>query len=234
MTAGHRAPTLPTGAAKAPAVRDMFDRVAPSYDRVNRVISLGLDRGWRRRAVDALGVPPGSRVLDVACGTGDLCEELAARGHRAVGVDFSPGMLAAARTSAPLVRGDALALPVGDGLVDGVVCGFALRNLAELPAFFAECARVLRRGGRVVALDAAVPDHPLLRAGHAAWFRGAVPVVGALLGDDAAAYRYLPRSTAYLPPVDRMLRTVLDAGLVGAERRLLSGGAVQLVIGTRP
>jgi demethylmenaquinone methyltransferase/2-methoxy-6-polyprenyl-1,4-benzoquinol methylase len=224
---------LPTGATKRRAVEAMFDRVAPSYERMNRVISLGQDRRWRRHAVESLSLPLGSLVLDLACGTADLCRDLAEHGYRPVGLDFSAGMLAAARTDAPLVRGDAATLPFPNGSVDGIVCGFALRNFVELDGVLRECARVLRPGGRIAALDAAVPEHRVMRVGNAAWFRGAVPVLGRVLSRDGEAYAYLPRSTAYLPPAPQLLQTMFDAGFGGAARRTFTGGSVQLLTGTR-
>ena len=211
----------------------MFDRVAPGYDRMNRVISLGLDRRWRRRTIEALRVARGSCVLDLACGTGDLCADLGDAGHRAIGIDLSDGMLHAAHTTAPLVRGDAQTLPFADAAFDGVVCGFALRNFVDLTAMLGECARVLRPGGRLSALDAAVPEHALLRAGNALWFRGVVPLLGRLLSRDPEAYRYLPRSTAYLPPPAELLALVTRAGFTDVTRTTMTGGSVQLLTGTR-
>jgi len=223
---------LPSGEEKVRAVRGMFDAIAPRYDLVNRVMTFGLDVGWRRRTVRALALPADSLVLDLACGTGDLCRELHAAGYRPVGVDLSFGMLSSARTSAPLVQGDVLALPVPAGIVDGVTCGFALRNLADLGTFFAELARVVRVGGRIALLEVATPSNPVLRAGHAVYFGRVVPVVGGLLSD-RAAYRYLPKSVAYLPTPDEMLAMLREAGFDGVERRMLSGGISQLIIGTR-
>jgi demethylmenaquinone methyltransferase/2-methoxy-6-polyprenyl-1,4-benzoquinol methylase len=211
----------------------MFDRIAPRYDRVNRVMSLGLDQRWRRHTVQALGLPQGSIVLDLACGTGDLCTAVADAGRQPVGVDLSAGMLAAARTSAPLVRGDALVLPVPDAVVDGVVSGFGLRNFVDLRTFFDECARVLRPGGRVAALETGEPASPLLRAGHRVWFGSVVPFIGARLGGDRAAYRYLPRSAAYLPDRAELVALVRAAGFEDVQRRTFTGGAVQLITGTR-
>src|SRR5262249_30326997 len=157
-----------------------------------------LDARWRRATVQALGLPAGARVLDVACGTGDFCRDLADHGYRPIGIDFSAGMLGQAHVATPFVRGDALALPVPDGHVDGVTCGFALRNLASLAGFFAECARALRPGGRIAFVDVAEPENAVLRAGHHFYFRRVVPFIGGLLSD-RAAYSYLPASTAYLP-----------------------------------
>lgn len=224
---------LPEGAEKRREVEAMFDRIAARYDRVNRVMSLGLDRRWRREAVRALALPPGSVVLDVACGTGDLCDELVTAGHRPVGVDLSAGMLAASHTAVPLVRGDALQLPVPDASVDGVVSGFALRNVVDVAAYFAECARVLRPNGRTATLETAEPVNPLLRAGHRVWFRTLVPVIAGRLSGDRAAYRYLPRSVSYLPPTGELLALAGAAGFDGVRRRTFTGGAVQLITGTR-
>jgi demethylmenaquinone methyltransferase / 2-methoxy-6-polyprenyl-1,4-benzoquinol methylase len=224
---------LPTGDAKRSAVTSMFDRVAPQYDRMNRVISLGLDRRWRHEAIDALRLPAGSLVLDLACGTGDLMRELERVHCAAIGIDLSEQMLAAARVDAPLVRGDAERAPFPDAAFDGVVCGFAFRNFVELPPVLAECARVMRTGGRIVVLDAAVPDNPVLRAGNAIWFRGAVPLLGRLLTRAGDAYGYLPRSTAYLPAPEHLLAAFEEAGFVDVARRTMTGGSVQLVTGTR-
>ena len=224
---------LPAAAEKRSTVTAMFDRVAPSYDRLNRLISLGQDRRWRRHTIEALALPPGLQVLDLACGTGDLCRELASVGYRPVGIDLSAGMLGHARVVAPLVLADALSLPVPDARVDGITCGFALRNFTDLHAFAAECVRVLRPGGRVAFLDAAEPTNAIMRFGHTAWFRHAVPRIGGLLGD-AAAYRYLPASTAYLPAPAALVDLFTDAGLTQVRRVTFTGGAVQLITGTLP
>src|SRR6266571_612373 len=148
---------LLSGERKARAVRVMFDRVAPRYDRMNRLLTLGMDVRWRRRTVEALDLSRGSLVMDLACGTGDLCRELARAGHRPVGFDFALGMLRAARTGAPLAQADVLRMPVADGSADGVTCGFALRNVADLEALFAEIARVVRPGGRIALLEVSEP-----------------------------------------------------------------------------
>ncbi len=223
---------LPAPSEKAAAVEAMFDRIAARYDRLNRLLTFGLDVGWRRVAVRDLDLPAASRVLDLACGTGDFCRELGRAGHMAVGVDFSAGMLDAARTNAPLVRADVVRLPMPTGVADGVTCGFALRNLVTLEPFLAECARVLRTGGRVALLDVGEPRSRVLRAGHSLYFRRIVPFVGGLLSD-RAAYSYLPASTAYLPPPDDLVAMVRVAGFVAVQRRTFALGAAQLITGTR-
>ncbi len=223
---------LPEGDEKRAAVDTMFDRIAPRYDRMNRLISLGQDARWRRRVVDALELAPRARVLDLGCGTGDLCRELVRAGYEPVGVDRSAGMLATARVDVPLARADAVALPVVDASLDGVVSAFVFRNVVDLDAVLADCARALRPGGRLAVLDAAVPDHAVLRWGNAVWFRGAVPLLGRLVARDDA-YGYLPRSIAYLPPPDELAARLAAAGFGAVSRRTMTGGSVQLLTGTR-
>ncbi|MBI2709479.1 MAG: ubiquinone/menaquinone biosynthesis methyltransferase [Actinobacteria bacterium] len=210
----------------------MFDTIAPRYDLVNRVMTFRLDVRWRRRTVRGLALPLGSTVLDLACGTGDLCRDLTRAGHLPVGIDLSYGMLAAARTAAPLVHADVLRLPVPGGSVDGATCGFALRNLVDLPALFAELHRALRPGGRIALLEVAQPPLAPLRWGHGIYFGRVVPRVGALLSDPTA-YRYLPKSVAYLPGRAELLAILDRAGFLDVQHELLSFGIAQLITGTR-
>lgn len=223
---------LPQGEEKARRVRDMFDAIAGRYDLVNRVMTFGMDVGWRRRSVRELRLPGGALVADLACGTGDLCRELSRNGYRALGFDFSFGMLAQATTDGPLVQADVLRLPLADRSVDGATCGFALRNVVDLGAFFAEIARVVRPGGRISLLEASQPDGPVMRAGHAVYFGRVVPMIGGMLSD-REAYGYLPKSMSYLPPAPEMLASLRDAGFPNADRVQLSGGIAQVLAGTR-
>ena len=210
----------------------MFDRIAPRYDLLNRALTFGLDTRWRTRAVGALGLRAGSVVADVASGTGDLCRDLSEAGLVPIGVDFSFGMLAAARTEAPLVQGDALGLPLATASVDGATSGFALRNFDALPPVFDELARVVRPGGRIALLDVAEPRNRFLRRGHGVYFGRVVPLVGGLVSDKAA-YRYLPESVVYLPESDEMCAMLGRAGFVDVQHQLLTGGISQLLTGTR-
>lgn len=224
--------TLPEGEEKKQAVREMFDAIAPRYDLVNRIMTFRLDVRWRRKTVRDLALPHGSVVLDLASGTGDLCIDLREAGLTPVSMDLSYGMLAADRSGAPRAQADILNLPVHDRAVDGVTCGFALRNLLELPAFFDELARVVRPGGRIALLDVGVPKNPVVRAGNNVYFGKIVPRIGALLSD-GAAYRYLPKSVAYLPEPDEMLAMLRSSGFTDASHHLLTGGLTQQLLATR-
>ncbi len=232
MTGRRLEPALPEGADKVAMVRSMFDTIAPRYDVVNRLMTFGLDSIWRRRTVTALALPAGSTVLDLACGTGDLCRMLESRGLHPIGADLSFGMLGARRTTAPLLQADGATLALANASVDGLTCGFALRNFADLQAVLREAARVVRPGGRIALLDVCEPQHPVMRAGHRLWFRHGAPMIGGLLSD-ATAYRYLPRSLAYLPTGAELRSQVVGAGFSGVNRRLLSAGVVQLLTATR-
>jgi demethylmenaquinone methyltransferase/2-methoxy-6-polyprenyl-1,4-benzoquinol methylase len=223
---------LPQGEAKVRAVREMFDAIAPRYDLVNRVMTFRLDVRWRRKTVDLLALAAGSTVIDLAAGTGDLCTDLAAAGHAPLAFDLSFGMLAAGRSAAPRVQADILRLPLADSAVDGATCGFALRNLADLPAFFCELGRVVRPGGRIALLDVGIPHNRLVRFGNGIYFGHVVPMIGGLLSN-GAAYRYLPKSVAYLPSPKEMIVGLHAAGFTDTLHIELSGGITQLLVGTR-
>jgi len=213
-------------------VRRMFDAIAPRYDLVNRIMTFRLDTRWRRRAVRDLALPANSTVLDLAAGTGDLCIDLRRAQLRPIAIDLSFGMLSNDRSNAPRAQADILRLPIPSQSVDGIICGFALRNLDDLDVFFTECARVIRPGGRVALLDVGVPHNPIIRFGNNIYFGKIVPRIGALLSD-AAAYRYLPRSIAYLPDRSVLVAQLQRAGFSDATHTQLSGGLTQLMVGTR-
>jgi len=223
---------LPQGEDKSQMVRKMFDAIAPRYDLVNRIMTFRLDTRWRRRAVRDLALPPNSTVLDLAAGTGDLCMDLRRAKLRPIAIDLSFGMLSNDRSNAPRAQADILRLPIPSNSVDGIICGFALRNLVDLDIFFAECARVIRPGGRIALLDVGIPHNPIIRFGNNIYFGKVVPRIGALLSD-AAAYRYLPRSIAYLPDRSVLVAQLQQAGFANAVHTQLSGGLTQLMVGTR-
>jgi demethylmenaquinone methyltransferase/2-methoxy-6-polyprenyl-1,4-benzoquinol methylase len=223
---------LPTGDDKARAVRAMFDAIAGRYEMVNKMMTLGLDTRWRRRAVGDLRLPPRSLVLDVAAGTGDFTRELQRQSQRAIATDLSFGMLHAGRQMPSRVQADASAMPFTSGAFDGVTCGYALRNFTDLAATFDEMARVLRPGGRLSLLEVAEPEGGVLRAGFRVWFRRVVPFIGSLVSD-RAAYHYLPRSTAYLPPAEQIVTMLNSSGFSAVNHRRVMGGLSQQFIATR-
>ena len=174
---------LPHRRGQDAMVRSMFDTIAPRYDLVNRMMTFGLDIRWRRRSVRALGLPTRSRVLDLACGTGDFLPSSTPPGCVRWAWTCRGGCWPPATPGQPLAQADGAALPVATAAVDGVTCGYALRNFTELGAVFGELGRVVRPGGRISLLEVAEPEHALLRAGHRIWFRTVVPVIGGLFSD---------------------------------------------------
>lgn len=233
MTADRRvSDPLPPPEEKRAAVREMFDRISGTYDRVNRIMSLGMDMRWRKETVAKLQLPAKSLVLDVACGTGDICRLLADVGYRPVGVDLSLGMLENARTQAPLLEADALALPFPDASVDGMTCGFGVRNFTDISVMFAESARVIRPGGRFAFLEVSQPKNKILKFGHHIYFDRVVPTIGGWLVDKQA-YHYLPKSVAYLPPPHELAQLLSQAGFKDIEHQRVGAGAAQILSATR-
>jgi demethylmenaquinone methyltransferase/2-methoxy-6-polyprenyl-1,4-benzoquinol methylase len=226
---------LPAAAEKAAVVEAMFDRIAPRYDLLNRLLTLRLDQRWRRATIRLADVGPHDIVVDLGCGTGDMCALAAAAGARVVGVDFAAGMLAAARRrplAACLVRANAGVLPLPTGCATVVTSAFALRNFVSIGTVLDEAARVLQPGGRLALLEVDQPRGALSRWGHALYFRQLVPLLGALLSD-RAAYTYLPQSTAYLPAEAELLRLVAQAGFSRVGKHSFSGGIAQLIVARR-
>jgi demethylmenaquinone methyltransferase/2-methoxy-6-polyprenyl-1,4-benzoquinol methylase len=222
-----------TGTLAPDDVRTMFDRIAPVYDAMNRAMTLGLDRRWRRLTAQA-AVRPGDKVLDACCGTGDLALAGRAAGGDVMGVDFSEAMLARARRKAPeieWVRGDAAALPFPDETFDAVTVGFGIRNLADLEGGLRELARVLKPGGKVGCLEITRP-RGILRPFFRLWFDGLVPVVGKVL-PGGAAYSYLPASVRRFPGPEDLAAAMRRAGFGEVGWRVLGGGIVALHVGTK-
>jgi len=223
---------LPQGDAKAKVVQNMFDAIAPRYDLVNRIMTFRLDTRWRKIAVRKLALSKGARVLDLASGTGDLCVDLRKAGLTPLSFDMSFGMLAADHSKAPRVQADILRLPIATQSVDGVTCGFALRNLVDLNVFFHEIARVTKQGGRIALLDVSTPTNPLIRWGNSVYFGKVVPRIGGLLSN-RAAYNYLPKSVAYLPSPEQLVTMLQNAGFEHVRHEQLSGGLTQLMHATK-
>jgi demethylmenaquinone methyltransferase/2-methoxy-6-polyprenyl-1,4-benzoquinol methylase len=219
------------GTLPADGVRRMFDRIAPVYDAMNRIMTVGLDRRWRRATIEQT-VRDGDRVLDACCGTGDLAIEAYGRGARVTGLDFSESMLARARRkerAIEWIRGDVLALPFDDGAFDAVTVGFGVRNVADLDAALRELRRVLRPGGRIGILELTTP-RGVLAPFYRLWFDRAVPLLGRLL-PGGAAYTYLPASVRRFPAPEELASTLVRAGFGGVRFRRFAGGIVALHVG---
>ena len=223
--------TVETGRLPAEDVRSMFDRIAPVYDAMNRAMTAGLDRRWRRATARAV-VRPGDRVLDACCGTGDLAVAAAKAGGVVTGLDFSERMLERARRKAPQlewVHGDALALPFADATFDAATVGFGVRNLADLEGGLRELRRVIVPGGRLGALEITQPNG-FLRPFFRVWFDRVVPLVGKAL-PGGAAYAYLPASVRRFPGPDDLSRALAEAGFDDVRYLLFAGGIVALHTG---
>jgi ubiquinone/menaquinone biosynthesis methyltransferase len=216
------------------AAQNMFDRIAPTYDVLNRLMSAGIDRRWRARAVaEAAQAPPGP-VLDLCAGTMDLTAMLARKrpGDRIVAVDFAPAMLEAGRRKAPsaeVVVADAAALPFDDACFSAVVCGFGIRNLADPVAGAREARRVLRPGGVFVTLELFRPTRPVTRAFHRAYATFVLPALGGWLSGDRPAYDYLARSMAGFLARQEYERMLLAVGFAHVHGFDLTLGIASVV-----
>jgi demethylmenaquinone methyltransferase / 2-methoxy-6-polyprenyl-1,4-benzoquinol methylase len=224
--------TTETGRLPADGVRRMFDRIAPVYDVMNRVMTAGLDRHWRQVTVREV-VRPGDRVLDACCGTGDLAVAAQRAGAGiVVGLDFSERMLERARHKEPTiewVRGDVLALPFGDGSFEAATVGFGVRNVDDLEAGLHELRRVLRPGGRLGILEITTPQG-ILAPFYRLWFDRVIPLLGKVLpGGDA--YTYLPASVRRFPPPEELAALLRRCGFGAVRFRVFAGGIVALHVG---
>jgi demethylmenaquinone methyltransferase / 2-methoxy-6-polyprenyl-1,4-benzoquinol methylase len=224
--------TVESGRLPAEGVQRMFDRIAPVYDAMNRVMTAGLDQRWRRATVQA-AVREGDEVLDACCGTGDLA--VAARtagGGRVVGLDFSEPMLERARRKAPeldFIQGDVLSLPFADASFDAAVVGFGVRNVEDLKGALEELRRVLRPGGRLGILEITTPRGALAPF-YRLWFDRIVPLLGRVLpGGDA--YTYLPASVRRFPGPEELADLLASCGFEAVRFRLFAGGIVALHVG---
>ncbi len=227
-----RVVSVESGTLPADGVRTMFDRIAPVYDLMNRLMTAGLDRRWRRLTAEAV-VHDGDRVLDACCGTGDLAVAAARRGGKVTGLDFSERMLERARRKAPdvdWVAGDLLALPFADDTYDAATVGFGVRNVESLESGVRELRRVLRPGGRLGILEITRPRGPLA-VFYRLWFDAVVPLLGKLL-PGGSAYTYLPASVRRFPGPEDLAALMHRSGFADVRYRLLAGGIVALHTGT--
>ncbi len=230
----------------ATEVREMFGRIAPRYDLLNRVLSAGIDRRWRKKLLRLAGPVAGRTVVDACCGTGDLAFVFARAGARVVGVDFTLPMLVraadksahatsgASAGDALFAHGDALALPVANACADFATVAFGIRNVADRGAGLRELARVVRPGGRVIVLEFSMPRGRALRGLYQLYFTRVLPAIGGAISGDAAAYRYLPDTVLEWPTPDAFQREMEEVGLEQCGYSLLSGGIACLSWGSVP
>ena len=229
--------TARSGTLPETQVRAMFDRIAGVYDVMNSVMTVGMHHRWRQRAADMARVGPGSRVLDVATGTGDLAIEMARRvapDGEVIGSDFSERMLELAREKAPEIKfewGDALGLDHPDDSFDAATVGFGARNFSDLAGGLSEMTRVVRPGGRVVVLEITTPQRPPLSWFFRVWFDRVVPQLGRFAGDPDA-YTYLPNSVRRFPDARGLAAAMAAVGLVDVRYVVTAGGIIAIHAGT--
>lgn len=235
-----------SGNDKSTYVQETFNSIAKRYDLMNTLMSFGLDKGWRKKAVQTVEAKPGMNIVDVCCGTGQLSLELAmtvgTAGH-ITGLDFSQNMLEKAREHVSgssyqsiidLIQGDAMNLPFEDNSFDGATVGWGLRNLPDLEKGIREMIRVVKPGGKVVSLDMAKPTLPGFKQGYWLYFEKLVPLMGKVWAGKAKAYQYLHDSAREFPPQQELARIFEQAGLVETRYENLAGGVVALVSGRKP
>ena len=233
----------PPGTDKSSYVREMFARIAPRYDATNKVISAGMDEGWRRRTIALLRPPHNGRIVDLCCGTGDIVFHLVRTDPtlRVTGVDFCEPMLEGARARAAGIRGefefiegDVMQLPFADNSFDGATMGFAMRNVADIGATLREVRRVLKPGARFVNLDMSKAPNPAWKACFDLYFYRIVPLIGGLVSGSRQAYTYLPNSLTHHPNAEALRDRFSAAGFENAGFQRLMGGAVAVHYGSKP
>ncbi|MDE5980259.1 MAG: bifunctional demethylmenaquinone methyltransferase/2-methoxy-6-polyprenyl-1,4-benzoquinol methylase UbiE [Muribaculaceae bacterium] len=233
-----------TDRPKGAQVEEMFDNIAPAYDFMNRAMTLGIDRSWRRKVVGTAAAAAPRAVLDVATGTGDLALQLARAipGAAVTGIDLSEGMLSVGRPEVEeaglagritLQQGDCLNLPFPDGSFDVVTVAFGVRNFEHLDRGYAEMARVLRKGGTLIILELSVPSSPLVKPFYTIYTKGIIPLLGRMVSSDSRAYSYLPESIAAMPQGEKMLALMEGAGLTGCVLRPLTLGVSSIYTGRK-
>lgn len=230
---------------KTEQVREMFDNIAPAYDGLNRLMSLGLDRGWRRKAVGMVAATAPRHIVDIATGTGDFAIALARAipGATVTGLDLSQGMIDVGRrkidaaglaSRVSLETGDCLASPLPEGTADAVTVAFGVRNFADLAAGYRAMLRMLRPGGMLCVVELSVPESRLVRPFYNLYTRGIIPAVGRLVSHDSKAYTYLPRSIAAVARGRAMTALMEQAGFTDTAYKPLTLGVCTIYTGIRP
>lgn len=228
--------------AKKEGIRKMFDNIAPDYDKLNHILSLNIDKGWRRKAVkEIVDTQSPLNILDVACGTGDFTIEIAQKapqGSTITGIDLSEGMMkigrekiAAAGVNARMVQGDCEKLTYGNGEFDRISVGFGVRNFEHLERGLSEMCRVLKQGGKLVILEFSVPTNPIIRWCYKFYFLKILPAIGGWISGNRAAYEYLPSSVLHFPAPDVFMGMMKDAGFKEVKCRSLTFGICMMYIG---
>ena len=230
-------------------VRTMFDGIAADYDRLNHIMSLDVDKSWRRKALDRIVAPDVREILDLACGTGDFSVAIAKRARKkgcpvhVTGVDLSEGMLAVMRDKVAkeglenmisMETGDGEDLHFADGSFDRVTIAFGIRNFENREKGLREMLRVLRPGGRLVILELSVPENAFFRWCYNLYFLHILPWIGGRISGDEAAYRYLPASVLHFPGHRTFMATMRECGFADVEHKSLTFGICRLYIGTKP
>lgn len=230
--------------AKKENIKKLFDNIASDYDKLNHILSLNIDKGWRKKAVrEIVDSTESLKVLDVACGTGDFTIEIArkaAAGSTIIGIDLSEGMMAvgrdkikAARIDATLEYGDSEALSYADDTFDRVSVGFGVRNFEHLALGLKEMCRVLKPGGKLVILELSVPSNPIIRWCYKLYFLNILPAIGGMVSGNRGAYEYLPASVLHFPAPDKFIPMMYEAGFGEVKHSAFTFGICRMYIGVK-
>lgn len=230
--------------AKKDKIKSLFDNIAPDYDKLNHILSLNIDKGWRRKAVrEIVDTNEVLTVLDVACGTGDFTIEIArkaAANSRVIGIDLSEGMMkvgrdkiAAANVNAVLEYGDCEALTYADDTFDRISVGFGVRNFEHLAVGLGEMCRVLKPGGKLVILELSIPSNPLIRWFYKLYFLNILPAIGGMVSGNRSAYEYLPASVLHFPAPDKFIPMLREAGFAEVKHKAFTFGVCRMYVGIK-